>query len=139
LAVEDKRNIKRLFSIQLLLFLLFILSFFIILPYIVQYLFSPEYIEAKHLTLIYILSYPFIFISIMLSNVLFIKGKTVHVLMSTTISSLTHIFGLICILLLEAKMDYVPYVSLLSAAVSLMITILLIRKIDSNEVNIVPK
>ncbi|MNJ55427.1 hypothetical protein D3C77_509140 [compost metagenome] len=139
LAVEDKRSIKRVFSIQLLLFLLFILAFFIILPYIVQYLFSPEYIEAKHLTLIYILSYPFVFISIMLSNVLFFKGKTVHVLMSTTISSLTHIAGLIWILFLEEKMDYVPYVSLLSAAVSLMITVLLIRKINNNEVNIVPK
>lgn len=109
------------------------------LPYIIKYLFSPEYIESKHFTFIYILSYPFVFISIMLSNVLFIKGKTMHVLMSTTISSLTHIVGLTCILFLEEKMDYVPYISLLSAAVSLIVTVLFIRKINSNEVNIVPK
>ncbi|MNI45041.1 MatE [compost metagenome] len=139
LAIDDKKNIKRVFSIQLLLLLFFILLFFIMLPYIVQHLFSPEYIKSKHFTLIYMMSYPFVFISIMLSNVLFIKGKTMHVLMSTTISSLAHIIGLICIFLFEAKMDYVPYVSLLSAAVSLMITVILIRKINSNEVNIVPK
>lgn len=139
LAVEDNKNIKRVFLIQLLLLLLFILMFSIMLPYIVQHLFSPEYIESKYFTWIYILSYPFVFISIMLSNILFIKGKTMHVLMSTTISSLAHITGLICILLLDEKMDYIPYVSLFSAVVSLMITVLVIRKINNNEVDIVPK
>ncbi|UTI01320.1 lipopolysaccharide biosynthesis protein [Aeromonas caviae] len=139
LAVEDKKNVKRVFLFQLLLLVFFIVVFSIMLPYIVKYLFSPEYIESKQFTLIYIFSYPFVFISIMLSNILFIKGKTIHVLISTTISSLAHISGLVCILFFEEKMDYVPYVSLLSAAVSLIITVLFIIKINSNEVNIVPK
>lgn len=131
----SEKNIRKYISHSiciLLFFILFVISFRFISPYIFSNLFSPEYRGSLDIFNSYSYSYPIIFTYILLQNVLFFLGKTKKILFITSCSSAFHLAIIMYISTKHLPLVYAPYALLASALVTLILTLVLLYKSKEN-------
>ncbi|WP_181573202.1 oligosaccharide flippase family protein [Enterobacter sp. ECC-175] len=113
------------FTLSVVLFFTFVIVILsIATPYILNVFFDSRYISAQYMSRIYFFSYPLVFLSILLMNIAFIRGRTKLILLMTSISSLTHLTFLWCILNTNSALFNVPYALMISSIVSVILSIL---------------
>lgn len=131
----NEGRIKRFLKLVLILvsvFTIFILMLWGCTPYVLCAFFDEKYITSQYISNVYYLAYPLVFLSILLMNIAFVRGRTKLILLVTSVSSITHLLILFYFSEKNSDLFHIPYALLISSAVSLVLAIISFSRLIRN-------